>query len=340
MNEMIDRDLLIALPPPNDALAVFTSDGKIEPFLRMIRDKIDVFSGDASTASGRAAIKSMAHKISKSKAALEEVGKALADEQKSIPKKIDATRKHIKDTLDLWRDEVRAPVDAWEEKEAARIERHKHSLESLEAMATPSPDITAFMLKMQLHVVRDISTGDECEEYATEYVMAKDRAISAISAAIAVREKFEADQAELLALRAEAAERAQIAEQERIQRETAAREDAIRARAIEDAQITAKKAEQDALNAAAKREAQLIADRDAAERRATEAAQAAVRDQEAKAAKEAADALARERDAKHRGTINRAAVEALVAAGVDKDVAKQVVTLIAKKAVPAISIAY
>lgn len=340
MNEIIDRDLLIALPQPPDALDVFTSENKIEPFLKMIRDKIDAFTGDASTPSGRAAIKSMAHKVSKSKAALEEVGAALAKEQKLIPSKIDATRKRVKETLDAWRDEVRAPVDEWEAKEAARISLHTNALASLASLASPSPDITLATLRMQLDEVHDVAVGAHCEEYQAEYEIAKGNAIQGLTTAIAVREKHEAEQAELLALRAEAADRVRIAEQERLQRETAAREDAIRARAIEDAQIAARKAEQDALNAAAKREAQLIADRDAAERRATEAAQAAVRDQEAKAAKEAADALARERDAKHRGTINRAAVEALVAAGVDKDVAKQVVTLIAKKAVPAISIAY
>lgn len=331
MNEIIDRDLLIALPAPQNALAVFASeDGSaIEPFLQMVRDKIDAFNGDASTAAGRAAIKSMAHKVAKSKTALEEVGKALADEQKSIPKRIDATRKRIKDTLDLWRDEVRKPVDDWEAVEEARVNRHKSTLSSLDALAAPSPDITSATLKIQLAEVHAVSTGDECEEYATEYVMAKDRAIEALTAAITKREKFEAEQAELAALRAEKEER------DRLDREAD-----IRAQAAAEERKRNEAAQQAERDASAKREAELQAARDDAERRATEAAQKAVRDQEAKAAKEAAEAAARERDTKHKASVNRAAADALIAAGIDKDVAKQVVTLIAKKAVPAVSIAY
>lgn len=329
MNEIIDRDLLIAPPQPSDALAVFTTEGKIEPFLKMIRDKIDAFTGDASTASGRAAIKSMAHKVAKSKTALEEVGKALADEQKSIPKKIDATRKHIKDTLDQWRDEVRAPVDEWEAKEAARVNQHKSALASLDALASPSLDTPSSVLKARLAEAQLVSTGPECEEYATEYQLAKDRAIEALVAAIAKRETFEAEQAELAKLRAEKEERDRLDREADIRAQAAAEE-----RKRNEAKAQAER------DAAAQREAELQRERDDAERRATEAAQKAIRDQEAKVAAEAAKAAERERDAKHRGAINRAAADALIAAGIDKDVAKQVVTLIAKKAVPAVSIAY
>lgn len=332
MNEIIDRDLLIALPTPKDALAVFASkDGKaIEPFLKMVRDKIDAFKGDASTAAGRAAIKSMAHKVARYKVALEEVGKELADEQKAIPKRIDATRKYIKDTLDRWRDEVRAPVDAWEAAEEARINRHKAALAFLDAAATPSPDATSFDLKRLLADVTAVNCGqDTCEEYADEYALAKDRAIAALNAAIVKREKFETEQAELAALRAEKAER------DRLDREAD-----IRAQAAAEERKRLEAAANAEREAAALREAELQAARDDAERRAAEAMQRAVDEQKAKEAQAAAEAAERERDKKHRAAVNNGAVAALVAAGIDKDVAKQVVTLIAKRAVPNISIAY
>lgn len=331
MNEIVDRDLLIALPAPQDAMSVFSdpTGEAIEPFLKMVREKIDAFKGDASTASGRAAIKSMAHKVAKSKTALEEVGAALAKEQKLIPARIDATRKRVKDTLDMWRDEVRAPVDEWEAKEEARTNLHKTALQGLANIAAPSPDIPSVTLKMQLETIQALSTGPECEEYQAEYVIAKDRAIAALTAAIANREKVEAEQAELAKLRAEKEER------ERLDREAD-----IRAQAAAEERQRNERAAQAERDAAAKREADLQRERDDAERRATEAAQKAIRDQEAKAAQEAAEAAARERDTKHRASVNRAAAEALVAAGIDKEIAKQVVTLIAKKTVPSVSIAY
>lgn len=330
MNEIIDRDLLIALPQPSDALAVFTTEDKIEPFLKMIRDKIDAFTGDASTASGRAAIKSMAHKVAKSKVALEEVGSALAKEQKLIPSKIDATRKHIKDTLDQWRDEVRAPVDEWEAKEKARADyikaRLQHIIDCGNGLIGGSPQPFAVLFhELEERVIIDASF----EEYEAEAIIAKAAALEKLRIEFDAAAKREAEQAELAKLRAEKEER------DRLDREADIRAQA----AAEERKRNEAKAQADR-DAAAQREAELQRERDDAERRATEAAQKAVRDQEAKAAKEAAEAAARERDTKHKASVNRAAADALIAAGIDKDVAKQVVTLIAKKAVPAVSIAY
>lgn len=330
MNEIIDRDLLIALPQPKDALSVFASEdgAAIEPFLQMVRAKIDAFKGDATTEAGRAAIKSMAHKVSKSKAALEEVGKALADEQKAIPKRIDATRKKIKDTLDAWRDEVRKPVDDWEAAEAARVAKHQAVLQSLQALASPSPAETLAWMKAQLQIVLEVALADH-EEYADEISRAKHIATNALSAAIVAREKYDAEQAELIKLRLEKEER------DRLDREAD-----IRAQAADEERRRNEAKAQAERDAFAKREADLKAERDAAELRATQAAQKAVEDQRAKEAAEAEEAAKRERNRKHCAAINNAAVDALVAAGIDAAVAKQVVVLIAKKAVPAVSISY
>jgi hypothetical protein len=127
MTEIADRDL-VALPLPQDALSVFTTEGAIDPYLARIREAIDAFAADPSTEAGRKEIKSFAFRIAKAKTALEAEGKRLADEQKEIPKKIDATRKRIKDTLDAWRDEVRKPVDDFEAAEAA--EKAQRDLEA------------------------------------------------------------------------------------------------------------------------------------------------------------------------------------------------------------------
>lgn len=325
MNEIIDRDLLIALPQPKDALSVFASEdgAAIEPFLQMVRAKIDAFKGDATTEAGRAAIKSMAHKVSKSKAALEEVGFALATEQKAIPKRIDATRKKIKDTLDAWRDEVRKPVDEWEAAEDARVNRIKSSFDEWNGVIAdqtlrPSAIVRERLAELEAEQVTEAIFG----EYLAEALPVHAAAIVAVKARIVVSEKHEADQAELAALRAEKDER------DRLDREAD-----IRAQAADEERRRNEAA-------FAKREADLQAERDAAELRATQAAQKAVDDQRAKAAAEAEEAAARERNRKHCATINNAAVDALVAAGIDKAVAKQVIVLIAKKAVPAVSISY
>lgn len=62
--------------------------------------------------------------------------------------------------------------------------------------------------------------------------------------------------------------------------------------------------------------------------------------QAAAAAYELEQAQAREADLEHKKSINRAALEAFVAGGMTEECAKQAVTLIAQRKIPAVSITY
>ncbi|WLG49155.1 hypothetical protein [Pseudomonas sp. FP1742] len=106
-----------------------------------------------------------------------------------------------------------------------------------------------------------------------------------------------------------------------------------------------------ARTAAAQAEANRIAteqraeqDRIAAEQRQAEAVAKAQRDevarQEAEAARVKREAEAREADLEHKKKTNRAALEAFVAGGMTEECAKQAITLIAQRKIPAISIQY
>ena len=55
---------------------------------------------------------------------------------------------------------------------------------------------------------------------------------------------------------------------------------------------------------------------------------------------EAKEAKRREADKAHKTAINRAALDAFMAGGMTEECAKLAVTLIAKKAIPAVSISY
>ncbi len=109
---------LAIVPPKETALQVFQQANGLDPYLQQIRAEIDSFVPDVSTKKGRDAIASIAHKVARSKTALDNVGKELVAELKEIPKKIDAERKRMRDTLDAWKDEVRAPLNEWEQAEA------------------------------------------------------------------------------------------------------------------------------------------------------------------------------------------------------------------------------
>ncbi|MFG1462315.1 hypothetical protein V5F77_05390 [Xanthobacter sp. DSM 24535] len=334
-------DLELITIEPTSALVVFTTSKAIEPFLAKVREEIDGFSGDMTTAKGRAEIKSMAHKVTKVKNRLEAIGKQLADDQKEIPKKIDATRKLVRDTLDKWSDEVRKPVTEWEEAEEARVDRHKGAIARIEQLSGIAHlQIPAEQLRSALAEVEAVAVGPECEEYEAAYAKAKEAAAAALTTGIAARERYDAEQAELAALRAAAEERAKKDREEQIARDAAEK-------ATRDAEAKAaaekQKAEDDARQereSAAARELALKRAAEDAELRAAQAAEKARQEQEAARIAEEADTKRREANKAHRAKINRAALEALVVGGIPEDIAKEVLKLIILRAVPAISIAY
>lgn len=336
----MDLDLITI--EPQNALSIYTTEGAIEPFLAKVRNEIDAFEADISTNKGRKEIASFAAKISKVKVYLDDgVGKRLADEQKLIPKKIDACRKHIRDTLEGWRDEVRQPLTDWEDAERARVDRHTGAIARLDHLASMGAlSVPSAELRSALDEVQAVEVGPACEEYEAAYAKAKDAAVTALTAGITARERYEAEQAELAALRAAVEERAKKDREEQIAREAAEK-------AARDAEAKAaaekQRAEDDARREreeAAAREAELKRQAEEAELRAKNAAEAARKQQEAEKIAQEAEAKRREQDKEHRIKINRAALSALMAAGIPEETAKTVLVLIVTRQVPHVTIEY
>lgn len=349
---------LIELPPAETALAVYSAPQGLDPYLTKIKDELDAFVPDVSTKKGRDAIASIAYKVAKGKTALDNIGKELVADLKDVPKKIDAERKRMRDLMDQWKDDVRAPLTAWEEAEAAREAGHKAGIEWFQLRAKEHHDLDSTELRATLSEVDARAVDESWQEFEAEAHRAKSKALEALASALAAREKLEAEQAELAKLRAEAAAREQKDREERIAREAeeqAQRAAEAKAQAEREAAI---KREADAAAAAERRELELKLQAERAEREKAEAQQreaqakadadrkaadAVAEEQRRVAAQAAADAkesARRERDKAHKTAINRAALDAFVAGGMTDECAKLAVTLIAKKAIPAVSITY
>ena len=350
---------LAELPPKETALQVYSTPKGLEPYLAKIRAEIDSFVPDLSTKKGRDAIASIAFKVAKSKTALDNIGRELVAELKDVPKKIDAERKWMRDTLDAWKDEVRKPLTEWEQAEEARQATHNANVMRLnQYAANASPQIESEALRGMLAEVDGTSVDESWEEFEAEAHRAKAKALDALTVALAAREKYEAEQAELAELRRKQAEQEQKEREARIAREAeekakreaeakaqAEREAAIKREAQAKAEaerrelelkLAAEKAEREKAEAI-QREQQAKAD---AERKAAEAVEAEKRRVAEQAAAEAAEARRRERDKAHKAAVNRAALDAFVKGGLTEECAKQAVTLIAKRAIPAVSINY
>lgn len=319
---------LVAIPKET-ALSVFTTDKAMDPFLARIRQELDAFVPDISTTKGRKAVASMAYSVAQSKTYLDGVGKALADEQKKIPKKIDACRKRVRDTLDQWRDEVRKPLTDWELAEEARLTRHCDAIAILNSLPQSANGQTSAWIAESLSEVEAVIIGPHCDEFEAEYARAKDAARLALTLELEKAKTREAEAVELARLRAESEARERADRDEAIRRDAAA--EATRLAEAEaqrriDAEIAAANA--------AREEAE------AATRRATETEARLKQEAEDQKAHEAAEARKREADTNHRAAINRAAVSAFVAGGMTQEAAKLAVQLIAKKTIPAITITY
>lgn len=346
------------LPPAETALQVFSAPQGLDPYLAQIKQEIDTFVPDVSTKKGRDAIASIARKVARSKTALDNIGKELVAELKDVPKKIDAERKRMRDLLDQWKDDVRRPLTEWEQAEEARIQNHRDGLDWINRRpanmeAQPASEIASAIADLEA-----LAINDSWEEYESEAHRAKAVALEALNAALTKRQAYEAEQAELARLRAEAAAREQKEREERIAREAAERAKQEAEAKAKAEQAAAIKRETEAKAAVERRELELKLAAEKAEREKLEAEQRAAqaaRDAEARVAaaaeaerqriaKEQATALAeqqkREADKKHRAAINRQALRDFIAGGLSEECAKVAVTLIAQGKVSNVSIHY
>lgn len=314
------------------ALDVFRDSAKLQAILDKVRALAEEQrTCDASTPEGRAHLKALATKVTRTKTAIETVGKALADELKAIPKLVDANRKTASEYLAALAADIKKPVTEYEEEQkrikeaqaaaAAAIEARKQAIQQaidaitrapLDLIGKPAADIRAKLEEL------------EASPPAAEHF--DDRVAEA-------QERWKATTAQLLQM-AEQAEALEATERERIEREAAERaREQERQRAQREQQEAAVAAERRAAEQAREAERQRL-EKENAERRAAEAeaaaqrAQAEAEQRAQQAAAQAAEAerqrIAAEQEAirqaeearaanvAHRKAINNGAVNALI----------------------------
>ena len=193
------------------------------------------------TQEGRKQIASTSAKVSSTKVFIDSIGKDLVSEWKKSSKHVDVQRKRVRDELDALRDSVREPLTKWENAEKERRASLEARIEDIVLGTIFGADASSADLKDGLAKCKALVIDESYQEYQERAQTAKDRAVAELIVNLDTRLKHEADQAELLKLRKEAAAR-----------EVRDREEQIRSEAIAKAQSDAKaaakaKAEQDRL---------------------------------------------------------------------------------------------
>lgn len=350
---------LVTLPAYENALQVFTTEDSLDQLYAEVESKVVGVVYDISTKKGRDQCASDAYKVARSKAAVEKLGAKLSAEYKEIPKKIDASRRRIKERFDALQERIRKPLTEWEEVEENRLAKHNAAVMRLNQFATnASASLETETLRSMISDVELTEVDELWEEFEAEAHRAKAKALENLQAALLSREKYEAEQAELAKLRAEAQARELKDREERIAREAAEKAKLeAEAKAQEEreaaekrearARADAERAEREKLEAIERQkqaEARAEAEKLAAEQRAKEAAEAArqaeIARQEREKAQAEEDQRKREADREHRRSVNRIAMQAFIDGGMPEDCAKQAIALIAKGVIPNVSINY
>lgn len=315
--------------------------GAVKELLDDLEQKVRAIpTADHTTEKGRNAIKALAFKVTRSKTALDEMGKNFVAELKKAAGVVDADRRIIRDRLDALKDEVRRPVTEYEAAEDKRIAAHTERMEKLQSFDTFQGEATVMAIDERQAVLREYEAMD-WEEFSdgANRIIPKMKSYLADMRERIVKQKEE--QVELERLRKAEAERQEAERKVSAERERSAYDEAIAAKAKANAEAETKrvieraeKAEADAKAAAAQ----------AAQRAEFEKAQAVEAEQrrvaQAKAAEEAENQK-RMADTAHRKRINNVALADLMkVSGITDKLAKAVIVAIASGKVSGIKVQY
>ncbi|MFW1646246.1 hypothetical protein [Acinetobacter guillouiae] len=344
----------------NVIVAAFNNANGIQAIVDQIKAQVSSIVPDVTTAKGRKEIASLAYKVAQSKSAIDAEGKKLKEQYTVVTNKIDADRKFARDELDAERDRIRQPLTDWENAEKDRVAKHEGAIAEIKNYALISNEATSNDIKEVISIVENAIVDSSFEEYEEQAKIAKYETIEKLRTALTTREKYEAEQAELERLRQADIERQQKERDEKIAREAA---DKARVEAEAKALADRKRAEQEKLEAE-QREARLKLEKEQAELREQQLKQQAIeREKQAEIDRQKAveaERLRIEQEAKAKADAERKAEEARIAnrehmRSIHKEVTKaliglntglsdvqikDIITAIAKKQIPHISIKY
>ncbi|CDH25149.1 hypothetical protein [Xenorhabdus bovienii] len=304
---------------PATALDLFTAPDKVQVLLSGIKDKAyaeqSELDTDLSKAKNRDAIKSLAYKVTQTKTYIDKAGKAVVDELKELPKKVDANRKQFRDELDALSDEIRKPVTEWEDAEKARV-----AAEELARQIERDHDEA-----LQMNELYDLRKAEEERKRIEHENEIKRQAAEQARIEAEQKAQREREAAELKA------------KQEREAAELKARQEveaaAKREREAREAQERAEREKQEAIAKAEREKQEAI---EAERRKAEEAEKARLAEIE----RQKQEAANRQADTLHRSAVNNQAMQDLIIAGIPEECAKACVIAIAKGSVTNIKITY
>jgi hypothetical protein len=349
MEETMSEENELVVVNPVDIPALFEGGG-CDPIVERLKKEAAKFKGDITTAKGRKEIASFARKFSSAKVYLDGLGKALSDEYRAKIAPINTERNKIEACCNELRDVIRKPLTDWEDAEKERVAKHEAAIQLINDQLEVDIEDSSHARRV-LDSAIGIVVDDAFEEFELAATKAKAAVIEQLEAKFIVLQNKEREAAE-----AERLEKERLEKEQKDREETIAREAAEKAtkEAEEKARVEAEEAERKVNEERERLEKEKLEEKlkaETAEREQLEAKErhkaeldAKVKETEERLKREEAEERAREEkkaaNKAHRGKINRAAKESLVAQGFDDDDAEKIVTVIAQGLIDNITINY
>lgn len=307
---------------------------------------------------GNKEARSHIYKLRQTKSAVDKKRKEIKAEVLERGRFIDSEAKEIIGCIESMIEVHETPIKEIEAEEAARVQKHKDTIEQIKAYQNIGDDHTSESIKDICRAVDGFVVDESFEEFMAEASAALKSSKAHLANLFDKVQKREAEQAELERLRKEQEERERAEREARIAAEAKEKAEAEAKRQAEDyarqieAKETAAKAEAERkereaaeLIARAEREKQEAIERaEAQAKAAAEQAERARQDEinrhKEEQEKAKREAEAREANKRHVGAVRKAAKEAIMELGVPEDKAKEIVIAINNGKIPNVKINY
>ena len=159
-----EKETGLALVPAMTGIELY-SNGSARSVLDKIKSEVRSTVIDATTDKGRKEIASLAHKVSKAKVAMDEMGKSLTEEQRELINRVNEERRIIREELDSLRDEVRKPLTDYENREKERVAGHESRIANFISVTSDVSGLDSLALSKLIKKAEAFDTSN-MEEFA------------------------------------------------------------------------------------------------------------------------------------------------------------------------------
>jgi DNA repair exonuclease SbcCD ATPase subunit len=288
MNDLTTTGTAIALPNETALATVLKDTAQTDSLAAKIRAAAfaEAKGLDPASAKDRERLRSIAYKLSQTKAEAERQRKALTEKSRKEVAAINAGGIRLEESLATLRDEIRKPAVDWEAAEEARKQALEERLK--DCFSRPAPTGSA-EIRTEIERVEAIALDDSWQEKVLAAELAKVDCLERLNDALAAanaREEQERELArqreELEQLRREKAEREERERCEQEERDRKAREE----QEAKEREETLRRINEQAAEKKRQEEARLALEREAAAKKAREDAERAAAEREADLARQ------------------------------------------------------